>query len=87
MIVKPLEKENQTAAGIILIDNGEPQARGHVLAIGDGKVLEDGTCHKMSVKVGDEVIFQDYASFYIEVNGEKLKMMREVDVLCIVNHD
>jgi chaperonin GroES len=85
VVVEPLEAEEKTAGGIILPDTAkEKPQRGRVLAVGPGKVLEDGMRQAMAVAVGDEVLYGRYAGNEVEVNGKDLKIMRESDLLAKV---
>ena len=85
VVVEPLEAEEKTAGGIVLPDTAkEKPQRGTVRAIGSGKLLENGKRAEMSVAVNDEVLFGKYSGTDVEVNGEKLKIMREGDLLAKV---
>jgi chaperonin GroES len=85
IVVEPVEAEEKTAGGIVLPDTAkEKPQRGKVLAIGPGKLLEDGKRVALSVTVGDEVIYGKYAGSEIEIDGRDLKILRESDVLAKV---
>ncbi len=85
VIVKRVEAEETTAGGIVLPDTAqEKPKRGIVLAIGNGRLLDDGTRSEMQVKKNDEVIFTSYAGTEIKVDGEDYMIMDESDVLGIV---
>ncbi|MHC5109228.1 MAG: co-chaperone GroES [Planctomycetota bacterium] len=85
VIVKRVEAENTTAGGIVLPDSAkEKPKRGVVLAIGNGRLLDDGTRSEMQVKKNDEVLFTSYAGTEIKVGGEELMIMDESDILGIV---
>src|SRR3970040_33097 len=85
VVVEPVEAEEMTAGGIVLPDTAkEKPQRGHVLAIGPGKVLDSGDRGELSVAVGDEVIYGKYAGSDIEVDGREVKILRESDSLCNV---
>jgi chaperonin GroES len=82
VVVEPKEAEAVTAGGIVLPDNAkEKQQRGTVVAVGPGKLLEDGTRAELSVAVGDEVIYGKYAGNDITVDGKDIKILREEDIL------
>ncbi|MDO4550048.1 MAG: co-chaperone GroES [Planctomycetia bacterium] len=82
IVVKPMEAEEMTAGGIVLPDTAkEKPQRGTVVAVGPGKLLENGTRGELSVAVGDEVIYGKYAGSDIEVGGDEYKILRETDVL------
>jgi chaperonin GroES len=85
IIVKRLEAETKTKSGIVLPDSAkEKPKRGKILAIGDGKRLENGERAAFSVKKGDEVIFTSYAGTEIKLDGEEIMIMSEDDVLAVV---
>jgi chaperonin GroES len=85
IVVEPVEAEEKTAGGIVLPDTAkEKPQRGKVLAIGPGKLLEDGKRVALSVTVGDEVIYGKYSGSEIEIDGRDLKILRESDVLAKV---
>src|SRR5205823_15023335 len=82
VVVEPLEAEEKTAGGILLPDTArEKPQRGRVLAVGPGKLLDDGKRQAMAVAVGDEVLYGRYAGNEVEVHGKDLKIMRESDLL------
>jgi chaperonin GroES len=82
VVVKPLEAEEKTAGGIVLPDTAkEKPQRGRVLAVGPGKLNDEGKRQAMTVAVGDEVLYGRYAGNEIEINGQTIKIMRESDVL------
>ncbi len=85
VVVEPLEAEEKTAGGILLPDTAKqkPQ-RGRVLAVGPGKLRDNGDRVALSVAKGDEVIYGRYAGNDIEVSGKELKIMRESDILAKV---
>jgi chaperonin GroES len=85
VIVKRLEEERKTASGIVIPDTAtEKPDQGEVLAIGNGKVLEDGTVRALEVKVGDKVLFGKYSGQVVKVNGDELLVMREEDIMGVV---
>jgi chaperonin GroES len=82
VVVKPLEAEEMTAGGIVLPDTAkEKPQRGKVLAVGPGRLLDSGERCKVSVVVGDEVLFGKYGGTDIEVDGDDVKILRESDIL------
>lgn len=86
IIVKPAQAEETTKGGIIIPDTAkEKPMQGEVVAIGKGKVADDGKMIAMSVKVGDVVLYGKYAGTEFNVDGEEYLMMRETDVFAIVN--
>lgn len=85
VIVKRVEAEEKTAGGIVLPDSAkEKPKRGLVLAVGNGKLLEDGTRTALQVKKNDEVLFTSYAGTEVKVNGEEYMIMDESDILGVV---
>jgi len=85
VVVEPVEAEEVTAGGIVLPDTAkEKPQRGTVLAVGAGKLLDNGERAALSVAVGDEVIYGKYAGTDIEVDGRDVKILRESDVLAKV---
>jgi chaperonin GroES len=85
LVVKPLEEEEVTPSGIVLPETAkEKPMKGEVLSVGPGARDEDGKRIEMDVKVGDRVLFAKYGGTEIKVDGEKLLILRETDVLAII---
>jgi len=85
IVIKQSEAEEKTAGGIILPDTAKEKPQiGKVVAIGPGKLLDDGKRAKMSVKKKDEVIYGKYMGSEIEIDREKYVILRESDILGIV---
>ena len=85
IIVKRLEEELKTASGIVIPDNAaEKPDQGEVLAIGKGKVLEDGKIRPLDVKIGDRVLFGKYSGQTVKVKGDELLVMREEDIMGVI---
>lgn len=85
IIVERLEEETTTAAGIIIPDTAkEKPQQGTVVAVGKGKVTEDGKVLALDVKVGDKVLFGKYSGTDIKLDGKEYLMMREDDILGVV---
>jgi chaperonin GroES len=85
IIVKRVEEETKTAGGIFIPETAkEKPQRGQIVAVGNGKKTEDGKVLPLDVKVGDTVLFGKYAGTEIKVDGEDLLMMREDDILAVV---
>ena len=83
LVVKRLDNERKTASGIVIPDNAaEKPDQGEVLAVGNGKILEDGKQRALDVKVGDRVLFGKYSGQ--TVNGEELLVLREDDVMAVI---
>ena len=86
VVIKALEKEERTKSGIVLPDTAkEKPQEGEVMAVGTGKVLENGQKVPLEVKEGDTVIFSKYAGTEIKIDGEELLILSERDVLAIVS--
>jgi chaperonin GroES len=85
LIVKRVAEEEKTKGGIIIPDSAkEKPVEGKVLAVGNGKVLEDGTVRPLDVKAGDRVLFAKYAGTEVKLDGEERLIMREEDILGVV---
>jgi len=85
IIVKRVEEEEKTKSGIIIPDTAkEKPQEGEVIAVGNGRILENGQKVPMDVKVGDRVIFGKYAGNEIKIDGEEYLIMREEDILGIL---
>jgi chaperonin GroES len=85
VIVKRLEEETTTPGGIVLPGSAaEKPSQGKVLAVGSGKVLDNGTVRALEVKVGDKVLFGKYSGNEVKVDGEDLIVMREEDIMGIL---
>ena len=86
VLIKRLEAEEMTRGGIVLPDSAkEKPKRGTVLALGDGKILDDGSRAEFQVKKGDVVLFASYGGTEIKVDGEEYMLMDESDILAILN--
>ncbi|HKZ17132.1 MAG TPA: co-chaperone GroES [Geobacteraceae bacterium] len=85
IIVKRLEEENVTAGGILIPDTAkEKPQRGEIMAVGKGKVTEDGKVLPIDVKVGDKVLFGKYAGTEVKIDGQDYLIMREDDILGVI---
>ncbi len=85
VIVKRVEEETTTAGGIVLPGSAaEKPSEGEVLAVGNGKLLENGDIRPLDVKVGDRVLFGKYSGTEVKVDGEELIVMREDDIMGIL---
>ena len=81
VIVKRIEHQRQTASGIVIPDSAtEKPEQGEVLAVGNGRVLPDGSLRSLQLKVGDLVLFGKYAGQTVKVDGEELLVLREEDI-------
>jgi len=86
VVIKPLKTEEVTRSGIVLPDTAreEKPEQGEVLAVGPGKLLEDGRRAPMSVKPGDKVLFTKYAPDEVEIDGEEVLVIQEEKILGIL---
>ena len=85
VIIKRLEAETKSAGGIVIPDAAaEKPIKGEVIAVGSGKILEDGKVRPVGVKVGDIVLFGKYSGTEIKLDGEELLVMREEDLVAVV---
>ena len=85
IIVKRVQEEEKTKGGIIIPDTAkEKPIEGKVIAAGNGKVLEDGKVRPLDVKAGDRILFSKYAGTEIKIEGEEHLIMREEDILGVV---
>ncbi len=85
VIVKRLEDDRKTASGIVIPDTAaEKPDQGEIVAVGNGKILESGEVRPLAVKVGDRVLFGKYAGQTVKVHGEELLVMREEDIMGVV---
>lgn len=85
VIVKRLDQETKTASGIVLPDAAaEKPDQGRIIAVGNGKILEDGKVRPLEVKVGDIVLFGKYSGQTVKIDGEELLVMREEDIMAVV---
>ncbi len=85
LVIKRLEAEEKTKGGIVLPDTAKEKPReGRVIAVGEGKLLDNGKRAAVQVKANDRVIFSSYAGTEIKLNGEDLLILDESDVLAVV---
>ena len=85
VIVRRLDTERKTSSGIVIPDNAaEKPDQGEILAVGNGKIQEDGKVRPMAVKTGDKVLFGKYSGQTVKVDGEELLVMKEEDLFAVV---
>jgi chaperonin GroES len=85
VIVKPLEAEEKTKGGIIIPDNAkEKPQKGEVIAVGPGKIADNGQKITMELKKGDKVLYGKYSGSEVTVDGDDLLIMRESDILAVI---
>ena len=85
VIVKRMEEERMSAGGIVIPDSAaEKPVRGEVLAIGNGKILDNGEKRPLDIGVGDKILFGKYSGTEVKVDGEELLVMREEDIMAVI---
>ncbi len=85
VVLKRVEEERVTPGGIVIPDTAaEKPDRGEIIAVGNGKVLDNGEVRPLELKVGDKVLFGKYAGSTVKVDGEELLVMREDDVIAVI---
>ena len=85
VIIKRMEEERTSPGGIVIPDSAaEKPIKGEVVAVGQGKVLENGDTRALELKAGDKVLFGKYSGTEVKVEGEELLVMREEDVMAVI---
>ncbi len=85
VIVKRLEEDRTSPGGILIPDTAaEKPVQGKIMAVGKGKILEDGNVRPLDVKVGDKILFGKYSGTEVKLDGEDLLVMREEDVMAVI---
>ncbi len=85
VIVKRMEEERLSAGGIVIPDSAtEKPIKGEVVAVGTGKILEDGKVRALDVKTGDKILFGKYSGTEVKVDGTELLVMREDDIMAVI---
>ena len=85
VIIKRQEEERTSAGGIVIPDSAtEKPIRGKVVAVGNGKILDDGSVRKVDLKKGDNVLFGKYSGTEIKMDGDELLVMREEDIMAVI---
>ena len=85
VIVKRLEEERTSPGGILIPDTAaEKPVQGKIVAVGKGKILDDGNVRALDVKVGDKILFGKYSGTEVKVDGDELVVMREEDVMAVI---
>ena len=86
VVVRRMEEERMSAGGIVLPDAAtEKPSQGEIVAVGNGKPLDNGEVRALDVKVGDKIIFGKYSGTEVKVDGEDLLVMREEDIVAVVS--
>ncbi|MBK6659735.1 MAG: co-chaperone GroES [Proteobacteria bacterium] len=84
VIVKRVEEEKTSAGGIVIPDSAaEKPVKGEIIAVGNGKVLDNGEVRKLDLKVGDKILFGKYSGTEVKVDGTDLLVMREDDIMAV----
>jgi chaperonin GroES len=85
VVIKRLEEERTSPGGIVIPDTAaEKPIRGEVIAVGNGKILENGETRPLDLKVGDRVLFGKYSGTEVKVDGDEVLVMREDDVMAVL---
>ncbi|HYW75565.1 MAG TPA: co-chaperone GroES [Gammaproteobacteria bacterium] len=85
VVVKRLEEERTSPGGIVIPDTAaEKPSRGEIVAVGNGKILENGEVRKLDVKKGDKVLFGKYSGNEVKIDGEDFLVMREDDIMAVI---
>lgn len=86
VVVRAQDQETRSPGGIVIPDNAkEKPTTGEVLAVGPGKITEDGTNIPITVKVGEKILFGQYAGQKIKIDGQEMTILKEEDVLAILS--
>ena len=84
VIVKRWEEEKTSPGGIVIPDSAaEKPVKGEIVAVGNGKILENGEVRKLDLKVGDKILFGKYSGTEVKVDGQDLVVMREDDIMAV----
>jgi chaperonin GroES len=85
VLLERIEAEQKTAGGILIPDNAkEKPLEGNIIAVGNGKVLEDGTRQSLSVKTGDKVLFGKWSGSEIKLNGKEYLLVKEDEIIAVI---
>ena len=85
LVVKRLDNERKTASGIVIPENAaEKPDQGEVMAVGNGKIQDDGKQRALDIKVGDKILFGKYSGQTVKVDGDDLLVLREDDVMAVI---
>ncbi|HKF95772.1 MAG TPA: co-chaperone GroES [Gammaproteobacteria bacterium] len=85
VVIKRMEEERTSPGGIVIPDSAaEKPIKGEVMAVGNGKILDTGETRALDVKTGDKVLFGKYSGTEVKVNGEDLVVMREDDIMAVI---
>ncbi|MFK7814843.1 MAG: co-chaperone GroES [Gammaproteobacteria bacterium] len=85
VVVKRMEEEKTSPGGIVIPDSAtEKPIKGKIVAVGNGKITDNGDVRKLDVKKGDEVLFGKYSGTEVKVDGDELLVMREDDIMAVI---
>jgi chaperonin GroES len=85
VVIRRMEEERKSAGGILIPDNAaEKPVQGEVVAVGNGKLLDNGELRPLDVKVGDKVLFGKYSGTEVKIAGDELLVMREEDIMGVI---
>jgi chaperonin GroES len=85
VVVRRLEEEKMSPGGIVIPDSAtEKPIQGEVVAVGNGKILDNGEARGLDVKVGDKILFGKYSGTEVKIDGEELLVMREDDIMGVI---
>ncbi|MBK1654746.1 MULTISPECIES: co-chaperone GroES [Allochromatium] len=85
VVVRRMEEERTTAGGIVIPDSAtEKPIQGEIIAVGNGKILDNGQARPLDVKVGDRVLFGKYSGTEVKLDGKEFLVMREEDIMAVV---
>ena len=86
VIVKRMEEERMSAGGIVIPDSAtEKPIRGEVIAVGNGKILDNGEKRALDISVGDAILFGKYSGTEVKVDGDELLVMKEDDIMAVID--
>jgi chaperonin GroES len=86
VVIRRTEEERKSPGGIVIPDNAqEKPIQGEVIAVGNGKPLDNGQTRPMDVKVGDKVLFGKYSGSEVKIDGQELLVMREEDIMAVLD--
>ncbi len=85
VVVRRLEEERTSLGGIVIPETAaEKPSKGEIIAVGNGKILENGTVRPLDVKVGDKVLFGKYSGTEVKLDGQEVVVMREEDIMAVL---
>ena len=85
VVIEAVEENKTTESGIVIPDSDKKSIKGKVIFVGEGKIMDDGKKKEMSVKVGDIVLFNEYSTTDVKIDGKELKILTEDDILAVIN--